>query len=86
MVQWLRALALAGPGFDSQHLYDASQPPVAPVPGDLMPSSEPTLGTRHTCCTDVHAGQNTHGFLYHGGSRDSSQVGRLGGSFTGLFS
>lgn len=58
MVQWLRALALAGPGLDFQHLYDASQPPVAPVLGDLMLSSD-SLGHQthmlHRCtCRAKH--------------------------------
>lgn len=28
------------PGFDSQHLHGGSQPSVAPVPGDIMTSSD----------------------------------------------
>jgi hypothetical protein len=29
-----------GPEFDSQHLHGGSQPSVAPVPGDIMTSSD----------------------------------------------
>jgi hypothetical protein len=28
-----------GPRFNSQHLHGRTQPPLTPVPGDLMPSS-----------------------------------------------
>lgn len=39
--QWLGApAACGGPRLDSHHPHDGWQPPVTPVPGDLVPSSD----------------------------------------------
>jgi hypothetical protein len=38
-----------GPGFDSQHLHGGSQPPMTPVPGDLLAISGARVVHRPIC-------------------------------------
>lgn len=42
-----------GPGFDSSHLCGGSQPPVTPVPGDLLPASD-LGGPKHAYGTQTY--------------------------------
>lgn len=44
-----------GLGFNSQHPFSGSQPPVSPVPEDLMPSSALHRDQVHTWQIDIHA-------------------------------
>lgn len=62
LAQWWKGLAaLAEPGFNYQHPHGNSQLPVAPVPGEPMPSSSVC---RH--CTHEH----THVLHRHAGRQN----------------